>query len=170
MNDWKILTLVGPDRPGIVAAITRVLAGADARIGEASMQRMGGLFTLMMMVANVGDTAHLKGLLESVRKTLGLKLHVDEMDAGLHRSLTPDACFSITGVEDAQGLAQVAAALAEAGFNIIEWRAEVAGSAEQAYYRFRVQGQAANGLGAVEAALVSGVPDALLVREACPAG
>lgn len=50
-----MLILVGEDRPGIVARVTRAIYETGCSLGEASMIRLGGNFTIMMMVS--GDAA-----------------------------------------------------------------------------------------------------------------
>ena len=42
MENWYMLTLVGKDRPGIVAEVSQVLFEAGGNLGEASMARLGG--------------------------------------------------------------------------------------------------------------------------------
>ena len=39
MANWYMLTLVGKDRPGIVAEVSQVLFEAGGNLGEASMAR-----------------------------------------------------------------------------------------------------------------------------------
>ena len=51
MSDWYMLTLIGQDRPGIVAAVTKGLFEAGCNLGETSMLRLGNNFTIMMMVS-----------------------------------------------------------------------------------------------------------------------
>ena len=50
MKHWYMLTLVGKDRSGIVAHISAALFDGGCNLGEASMIRLGGNFTIMMMV------------------------------------------------------------------------------------------------------------------------
>ena len=45
-----MLALVGKDRPGIVAEVTHVLYEMKGNLGETSMVRLGGNFTIMLMV------------------------------------------------------------------------------------------------------------------------
>ena len=40
MNHWYMLTLVGRDRPGIVAKVTAALFDGGCNLGEASMMRL----------------------------------------------------------------------------------------------------------------------------------
>ena len=46
MKKWFMLILVGKDQPGIVAQITRALYEGEYNLGEASMVRLGGNFTV----------------------------------------------------------------------------------------------------------------------------
>ena len=55
MKKWFMLILVGKDQPGIVAQITRALYEGECNLGEASMVRLGGNFTVMLMVQSAGD-------------------------------------------------------------------------------------------------------------------
>ncbi|MBF0285558.1 MAG: amino acid-binding protein, partial [Magnetococcales bacterium] len=45
-----LLTLAGKDRPGIVAAISRVLYETGCNIEDSSMTRLRGQFTMMLML------------------------------------------------------------------------------------------------------------------------
>jgi glycine cleavage system transcriptional repressor len=47
---WHMLTVVGADRPGIVAKLTEALFRGGCNLGEASMARLGGNFCMMLMV------------------------------------------------------------------------------------------------------------------------
>ena len=49
MENWLMLTFVGKDRPGIVAKVSQVLFDMQGNLGEASMTRLGGNFTIMLM-------------------------------------------------------------------------------------------------------------------------
>lgn len=150
---WKLLTLVGPDRPGIVAAVSRVLLGAGAELGEASMMRLGGLFTIMLMVGIDGDGVQLKGLLESVRNEYKLRVHVDELNAGLHRRIDPDVLITVYGADRTGIVAEVTDALAKAGLSITDLRSDVAGSEDKPIYIMNIEGVAQQGIEPLEQAL-----------------
>ncbi len=150
---WKLLTLVGPDRAGIVAEVSRVLYGAGAELGEASMMRLGGVFTIMLMVRLPENVADLKGLLESVRKAFNLRVHVDEVGAELHRHVDPDVRIVVWGADRAGIVAEVSGALAQAGLNILDLRSDVGGSPEAPIYIMTIEGVAPQGMEALEGAL-----------------
>ena len=151
-NDWKMLTLVGADRPGIVARVTNALYAGGWTLGEASMIRLGGNFTVMMMVRGDGDP---EPLLRPVAEALGLHLHADAISGGLHQHLVPNVQVRVTGADRAGIVAQVTGLLAEQGFNILELESDVAGSAEQPVYIMHIQGFVDCSLEQLEAALAT---------------
>lgn len=140
MANWTMLTLVGEDQPGIVARVTDALYHAGCSLGEASMIRLGGSFTIMMMVSGALDEAALQGVLQPVVAGMGLRCHVDPIGGGLHRHLVPNIQVRVWCADRAGIVAQVTGALAATGFNILELDSDVAGSAERPVYIMRIQG------------------------------
>ncbi|HEY9150027.1 MAG TPA: ACT domain-containing protein [Gammaproteobacteria bacterium] len=153
MSNWCMLTLVGADRPGIVAAITQALFQGGANLGETSMARLGGNFTVMMMVQHEGDTEALRSLVEPVAASLGLRLHLDPIEAHLHEHPIPDVRISVFGADRAGIVAQVTTALAQVGFNILDLQSDVGGSKTAPFYVLHIEGQADDGVEAIEQAL-----------------
>ena len=137
MKSWNMLTLVGEDRPGIVARVTELLYHKKWHLGEASMLRLGGNFTIMMMVAGEGD---LFAELKPIAQQLKLRIHVDPIDGRLHQHLIPNIQVRVAGADRAGIVAQVTGTLAEAGFNILELESDVAGSDDNPVYIMNIQG------------------------------
>ncbi|WP_407275711.1 glycine cleavage system protein R [Halothiobacillus sp. DCM-1] len=162
-DSWLILTLVGADRPGIVANVTRVLYAVGAELGEAAMMRLGNQFAIMMMVRGAGSVGDVTGLLESVRAAFSLKLHIDETDAALHQSREPDVLVTVHGADRAGIVADVTGALLESGFNVLDLRSDVGGTADAPIYIMQIEGEARQGIEAVERA-VAGLGQGLTVR------
>lgn len=135
-----MLTLVGVDRPGIVARVTRAIYTAGGSLGEASMIRLGGNFTIMMMVAAKGQEAELERAVSLVASELGLRLHVDPVKGGLHRHMVPNVQVRVSGADRSGIVAQVTGALADVGFNILELDSDVAGDEERPLYIMNIQG------------------------------
>ena len=52
IEHWLMLTLVGKDRPGIVAKISQFLFDMQGILGETSMTRLGDNFTIMLLGAS----------------------------------------------------------------------------------------------------------------------
>lgn len=155
MTNWKMLTLVGEDRPGIVARVTEALYKGGWNLGEASMIRLGGNFTVMMMVSGEGEVGDILG---PVANEMGLHLHVDQISGALHQHMVPNIQVRVAGADRAGIVAQVAGALAEAGFNILELESDVAGSSDTPVYIMHIQGYAEASLETIESA-VAGLGD-----------
>ena len=66
MQNWYMLTLVGKDRPGIVAEVSQTLFEAGGNLGEASMARLGGNFTVMLMLQIENELSYIKNMDERV--------------------------------------------------------------------------------------------------------
>ena len=154
MSDWYMLTVVGADRPGIVARVTAALFEGGCNLGEASMMRLGGSFTIMLMVqCPSGEADTLRQLVAPVADSLGLRLHVDRIGGGLHRHREPDVAISVYGADRAGIVARVTGALAEAGLDILELTSDVAGSRQQPIYIMHIEGHAARGIEPLRVAL-----------------
>ena len=140
MTDWNMLTLVGEDRPGIVAGVTEALYAAGCALGEASMMRLGANFTIMMMVSGGPGARDLEAAVEPVARRLGLRFHIDPIEGGLHRHQVPNIQVRVSGADRPGIVAQVTGALARAGFNILELESDVAGDARAPVYIMCIQG------------------------------
>lgn len=153
MSNWYMLTLVGKDRPGIVARLTTALFEAGCNLGETSMIRLGDNFTVMMMVYSSRDESGLRQLLEPVLGELKLVLHIDAIEAGLHHRPVPNVCILVHGADRAGIVSQVTTRAAQAGLNIVDLESDVAGTDTNPIYILQIQGVADQGIEAIEAAL-----------------
>ncbi len=78
-----ILTVLGSDRAGIVAAITQVLANHDANILDISQTILQGIFTMTMLVDLTAGSVEfdaLKEELDEVAKSLGVQVMLQRED------------------------------------------------------------------------------------------
>jgi len=146
MKRWHMLTVVGQDRPGIVADLTGALHRADANLGEASMARLGGNFVIMLMVETGAEAVALEQALAPVARDLALRLHVDPIDGRLHERVEPNARIAVHGADRPGIVAQVARALADTGFNILDLDSGVGGTVERPIYVMTVEGYAPGGV------------------------
>lgn len=151
--DWQMLTLVGEDQPGIVAQVTDALYQGGFNLGEASMLRLGGNFTIMMMVNVTDGSEALKSLLEPVAGRLGLQCHIDPIRGALHQHRVPNYQVRVNGADRAGIVARVTGVLAGSGFNILELESDVVGTVQQPVYIMTIQGYAEATLEALEQAL-----------------
>lgn len=153
MSKWFMLTLVGEDRPGIVAKLTHALFEGGCNLGEASMMRLGGNFTIMLMVKMDGRNKQLQELIAPVAESLGLHMHVDAIQGHLHEHLEPDVRISVYGADRPGIVSEVTGALAESGLHILDLASDVAGSDEAPIYIMHIEGHAIEGVDSLKAAL-----------------
>lgn len=153
MSNWYMITLVGEDRPGIVAALTDKLYAAGCHLGEASMIRLGGNFTIMVMVRSDAAQGELETLLAEMAQDMRLRIHVDAIEGGLHRHLEPDVQIAVHGADRSGIVARVTNVLAKAGLNILELESDVGGTDDKPIYIMVIDGQALEGVEALEAAV-----------------
>ncbi|MET0051232.1 MAG: ACT domain-containing protein [Candidatus Thiodiazotropha sp.] len=153
--NWQMLTLVGEDQPGIVAQVTDALYRGGITLGETSMIRLGGNFTIMMMVGARDEDAALSGILDPVAQNLGLRYHLDAMQGGLHQHRVPNFQVRVNGADRAGIVASVTGALADCGFNILELESDVVGSADKPVYIMTIQGYADATLETLESTLAA---------------
>ncbi|MBZ0070937.1 MAG: amino acid-binding protein [Gammaproteobacteria bacterium] len=151
--NWFMLTVVGEDRPGIVAQLTAALYQGGCNLGEAAMARLGGNFSVMLMVQHTGTLERLLALVDPVAQELGLHVHGDRIEGHLHRHLIPDVRVTVYGADRSGIVAQVTGALAAVGCNILDLQSDVGGSEARPMYVMTLEGQTGNGIEALEAAL-----------------
>ncbi|MEI6277748.1 MAG: ACT domain-containing protein [Verrucomicrobiae bacterium] len=79
-----VVTVIGPDRIGIVADVATLLARQNANILDINQKVMGGDIFAMTMLTDMKKTtvafAELKRLLEEKGGELGLKIHAQHED------------------------------------------------------------------------------------------
>jgi glycine cleavage system transcriptional repressor len=153
MENWLMLTLVGKDQPGIVSKVSQVLFDLNGNLGETSMTRLGGNFTIMLMVCVPEKKFVVKEKLQTVCDELELFFHLDEIEGGLHQHIEPDVRISIHGADQAGMVARATGALGKAGLNILNLESDVGGHPDNPVYVMHIEGVANNGLEVLEKAL-----------------
>ncbi|QEP43215.1 ACT domain-containing protein [Ectothiorhodospiraceae bacterium BW-2] len=147
---WYLLTLVGSDRPGIVATITTTLYQHGANLGEASMIRLGGNFTIMLMVEYAGDLQLLQQALSPICREQQLQFHLDPVQHQPHDHSQPDVHITLHGADRAGIVSRVTTALADAGLHILDMQSSVIGSDSDPIYLMQIEGIANEGIDALQ--------------------
>jgi len=158
-KQWYMLTLVGKDRPGIVAKTSSALVKAGCNFGEASMMRLGGNFSIMLMVQFDGSTEQLDQAIAPVAAAMSLKCHIDPIEGQLHDHRIPDVRVRVYGADRAGIVAEVTNALADAGLDIFDLESDVAGTGDKPVYIMQIEGHAARGINELQQALRKIDPD-----------
>ncbi|MDP6476747.1 MAG: ACT domain-containing protein [Nitrospinaceae bacterium] len=153
MKNWYMLTFIGKDRPGIVSQVTLALYEGGGNLGEASMVRLGGNFSIMLMVHYEGSADSLEKKMSKVCTVLELQVHVDKIEGELHRHVEPDVRISIYGADRAGIVAETTGVLTEAGLNILNLESDVGGSSDNPIYIMEMEGVAGKGIDSLKSAL-----------------
>ena len=83
MNTTAIVTVVGPDRVGIIAEICRELADLDLNVLEISQTIMSGMFTMIMRLqpgAATPDLETVRARLDEKGEVMGLSVRIQRED------------------------------------------------------------------------------------------
>lgn len=125
------LTAIGRDRPGIVAAASRVLLAHRANVEDSQMTILRGHFTMMLVVSvpEEADVATLRDDLDDVRGQLDLEAvllsPLDDVDpAG---EAVPSHIVTLYGADHPGILHAATAALAEHDVTITDLSTKLAG-------------------------------------------
>ncbi|MDH5435348.1 MAG: amino acid-binding protein [Gammaproteobacteria bacterium] len=155
MSNWFMLNLIGNDQSGIVAKVTNTLYKGGCHLGETSMMRLGGNFTMMMMVNLDGSIDDLTSIIQPVADSLDLHVHIDAIEGRLHQHIEPNVRVTVFGADRAGIVAQVTGVLAESGMDILDLASDVGGTEDKPIYIMYMEGLAEDGIEALRTALES---------------
>jgi glycine cleavage system transcriptional repressor len=128
------LSAIGRDRPGIVAAVTRVLLDHDVNVEDSQMTILRGRFTMTLVLAGPDglDEAALRGELDAVARGLELDAIALEPvgDAAGAESAEPSHIVTVYGVDHPGIVSAVTAALAAAQVNITDLETRLVSDSE----------------------------------------
>ena len=136
MSNLVAVTVVGVDKPGIVAAITKVLYDRGCNLEDVSSTILRGHFSMMLLVhapSSIDPTA-LESELESAGSDLGLSVTVRPVEETSSEFPTPTHMVSVYGADQPGIVFRVAEALAEAGANITDLTSRVIGDESAPVY------------------------------------
>jgi glycine cleavage system transcriptional repressor len=121
-----VVSAIGPDRPGIVARLTRVLAGHGCNVADSHMGLLNGRFS-MMLVVDVPEGERLAAELEAAAAELGLDaVHVEPLTEAV-RADQPSHVVTVYGADHPGIVAAVTEALAAAGASVTDLQTRLAG-------------------------------------------
>jgi glycine cleavage system transcriptional repressor len=112
------VTAVGVDRPGIVAAVSRVLFEQGANIEDSRMAILGGHFA-MVLIVSADDAAGLEDALQAPARSLDLVVSARPVDdAAAARTEGAPFIVNVYGADKPGIVAGVTGALADERINI----------------------------------------------------
>jgi glycine cleavage system transcriptional repressor len=136
-----VVTVVGSDRPGIVAGITEVLFDLGCNIQDASSTILRGHFAMMLVVSpGPGLTADaLERRLVDAATGMGVIVTARAVQEAAHDVAPPTHIISVYGADRPGIVYKVAKALAELGANITDLTSRLAGTNEQPVYALMLE-------------------------------
>ena len=149
------VTAIGKDRPGIVAAVTKVLHERGGNLEDSAMTILGGQFAIVLLVATDDDPLELEQALASATAEFDLTISICRADAA-RTVAEPTHLLSVYGADRPGIVAGVTGALAGVGANVIDLETQVIGAEAEPVYAMLIE-------------LATDVPDAVAdaVAQAC---
>jgi len=133
-----VVTAIGADRPGIVAAVTGVLVDQRCNLEDTSMTILGGHFAMMLVVDVPADLAadELEAALGAVTDRFGLVVAARPIfDVGRGAEAQGEEWeVSVYGADRPGIVHQVTALLAERGVNVVDLTTRVIGDPDRPVY------------------------------------
>jgi glycine cleavage system transcriptional repressor len=127
--DRLSITAIGRDRPGIVAAVTKVLFEQGCNLADCSMTMLGEQFAMIMLLeAPAGLTAEKLGeALRQVESALGLSIDVHAAPPGTTPPPARPYVLSVYGADHPGIVYRVTAELAARRVNITDLMSRIVG-------------------------------------------
>ena len=130
MKQIVVITAVGQDRPGIVAALAKAMFDIGANLDDATMTRLHNAFATMVSAALPDGVSadDCRNALAAVAEAKGLTVTVQAVPSGRVDDIPPDHLLTVYGTDKPGIVYHVARRLAERGINITDMDTRRAGS------------------------------------------
>lgn len=153
-NTLRLITVTGPDCPGIIAGITSVLAVSGADIEDVSMTRLCGNFAMMLVAKSSKDWIRLKDDLCIAGKSIGVRVSVDDIAKLIH---VDESNIYVSGIgPNRVGIvSSLSALLAEHGANINEMTTRLLQGTSCEIYVIRIEATYAGNMDHLKTAIDS---------------
>jgi glycine cleavage system transcriptional repressor len=132
------VTAIGIDRPGIVAAVARVLHERGGNLEDSAMTILRGHFAIVLLVATEDRPDELHAALSDATADLGLTISVSLADGG-RSELAATHLLSVYGTDRPGIVAGVTDVLASLAANITNLETQVIGSGDDAVYAMVIE-------------------------------
>ncbi len=141
MGDLVAVTVIGNDRPGIVAGVTKVLFELGCNLEDVTSTILRGHFSMVLVVraGRATEASTLEKALGPVASELNLVVTarpVEESDVDIQ---PPTHMVSVYGADQPGIVFRVAEALSRDGINITDLTSRVIGSDDQPVYALMLE-------------------------------
>ena len=152
LKNWYLLSMVGKDRPSIVAKLSAGLCKNGCNLGDSSMARLGNNFCMMLAVQFNGSQEALSNIVAPLAGALNLNQHIIKIEEGTHH-IEPDVRINLFA-EDRMGIIEdVTGMLAESGLNILSLESNLDAIQSNNTYSLHIEGTVSNGINPLYKAL-----------------
>jgi glycine cleavage system transcriptional repressor len=122
------ITVLGHDRPGIIAETTRILAGQGLNIEDSTMTLLRGHFAMMLISAGAAPTGDIERALAPLAEDGTLTVSVREVpEEPEHEAVGSTYVLTVHGGDRAGIVSSVVAEVAAVGGNITDLSTRLAG-------------------------------------------
>lgn len=140
MRDHYAVTVIGGDRPGIVAAVAHALFDSGCNLEDVSSTILRGHFTMTLIVrAGEGSAEDLEAALANTTGDLGLSVSVREVGEENLEVSPPTHMVSVYGADRPGIVFRVTDVLATAGGNVTDLNSRMIGEDEQPVYALMLE-------------------------------
>jgi glycine cleavage system transcriptional repressor len=121
------VAVLGPDRPGVIAALSEVLLAGSGNLEDASMTILRGQFAMTLIVDVPAPADEVAAELAPVADRLGLLVSVRDAPPGHETASGSPYVVSVHGADRPGIVHRVTSAIAAAGGNITDLATRLAG-------------------------------------------
>jgi glycine cleavage system transcriptional repressor len=121
------VAVLGPDQPGVIAALSEVLLAGEGNLEDASMTILRGQFAMTLVVDVPVAADEVEHRLRPVADRLGLLVSVRDAPAGEARATGRPYVLSVHGADRPGIVHRVTAAIAREGGNVTDLTTRLAG-------------------------------------------
>ena len=133
MTEELVVSAVGEDRPGIVAAIAEALGDHGCNLLDSSMTILRGRFAMVLVVSGTEDVTALQRGLDAATAPLGVRCTVGAPPAAAGADGEPHV-LSVYGADRPGIVARIARLLADRGVNIDDLSTRLIGDERRPVY------------------------------------
>ena len=137
--NWYLLSLVGKDKPGIVAKVSAGLCKNGCNLGDSSMARLGNNFVIMLAVQFDGSEEAFGNIVAPLAGAMDLKQNIMKIEEGTH-DIEPDVRINIYSDERMGIVEDVTNILAESGLNILSLESNLDTNQPNNTYSIHIEG------------------------------
>lgn len=136
-----MITAVGKDRPGIIAALSSTVYSLGANLDDATMTRLHGAFATMLAVSLPDDVSveTLRSAFSELVQTTDLTVTVEAAPGDSTATTLPDHIITVYGADKPGIVFRIADALGKLGVNITDMDTRVAGTDDAPIYIMLVE-------------------------------